>query len=32
VKVKVMRVHADEPGAVKNKCWDLTKGIESSGD
>jgi hypothetical protein len=25
-KVKVMRVRADGPGAVKDECWDLTEG------
>jgi hypothetical protein len=31
-KVKVMLVHADGLGAVKHERWDLTKGLESSGD
>jgi hypothetical protein len=30
--VKVMRVHADGPGAVKYERWDLTKRPEKPGD
>jgi hypothetical protein len=30
-KVKVMQVHADGPGAVKDERWDLTEGLESLG-
>jgi hypothetical protein len=30
--VKVMRVCADGPGAVKNERWDLTEGLELSGE
>jgi hypothetical protein len=28
-KVKVMQVHADGPGAVKDERWDLTEGPKS---
>jgi hypothetical protein len=31
-KVKVMRVRVNGPGAVKDKRWDLTEGLESPGD
>jgi hypothetical protein len=31
-KVKVMRVRANGPGAVKNERWDLTEGPESPSD
>jgi hypothetical protein len=31
-KVKVMRVRVDGLRAVKDECWDLTEGSESSGD
>jgi hypothetical protein len=32
VKVKVMRVRADGPGAVKDERFDMTEGPESLGD
>jgi hypothetical protein len=31
-KLKVMRVHVDGPGAVKDERWELTEGPESPGD
>jgi hypothetical protein len=31
-EVKVMRAHADRPGAVKGECCVLTNGSEQSGD
>jgi hypothetical protein len=31
-KVKVMRAHADGPGAVKGESWVLTDGSEQPGD
>jgi hypothetical protein len=30
-KVKVMRVRADGPGAVKGGCWAWTEGLEKLG-
>jgi hypothetical protein len=30
--VKVMRVRADGPGAVKDKLWDLIEGPKKPGD
>jgi len=31
-KVKVIRVRADGPGAVKDRCWAWTEGPERPGD
>jgi hypothetical protein len=31
-EVKVMRAHADGPGAVKGECWVLTNRSEQPGD
>jgi hypothetical protein len=32
MKVKIMRVGANGPGAVKDEHWELTEGPESPGD